>query len=282
MHHAAPPEAWKEWGGSGPTAVFGHANGFPPGAYRILLEELSRRFSVASFAARPLWPGSDPQSVTSWYDLAGDLVGELESRGVENVVGVGHSLGSVLGLMAAAADPIRFQALALVDPVIFTGVHSLFWGGLRGLGFGSRLPLIRGARRRRETFPDLEQVRHSYTGKSVFASWEPAVFDDYVRAAFVEADGGGVRLRYPKAWESRIFELTPATVWRDLVKIKVPMLFIRGASSDTFVAAAADRVRRQLDTARVIELAGTSHFVPMERPREVAQMIIDWADETGI
>ncbi len=60
------------------------------------------------------------------------------------------------------------------------------------------------------------------------------------------------------------------------------MLFIRGCGSDTFVAAAADRVRRQLDTARVIEVAGTSHFVPMERPREVARMIIGWADEIGI
>ncbi len=181
MLHTAPPEAWTEWGGNGPTAVFGHANGFPPETYRVLLEGLNRRFSVASFAARPLWPGSDPQAVTSWRDLAGDLGGALERRGVESVIGVGHSLGSVLGLIAAAADPSRFRALVLVDPVIFTGVHSLFWGGLRGLGFGSRLPLIRGARRRREAFSGLDEVRASYVGKSVFASWEPEVLDDYIR-----------------------------------------------------------------------------------------------------
>ena len=282
MHDAAPPEAWQDWGGNGPTAVFGHANGFPPGTYRILLEELSRRFSMATFAARPLWPGSDPQSVTSWRDLAGDLVGELERRGVNGAVGVGHSLGSVLGLLAAAADPSRFRALALVDPVIFTGVHALFWGSLKSLGFGSRLPLIRGARRRREIFPSLDEVRLSYAGKSVFATWDPQVLDDYIRTGFLEIEEAAVKLRYPKAWESKIFELTPASVWRDLVKIRVPMLFIRGSGSDTFVAAAADRVRRQLDTARVLEMAGTSHFAPMERPREVARLIINWADEIGI
>ncbi len=71
---------------------------------------------------------------------------------------VGHSLGGVLGLMAAAADPKRFSALALVDPVVFTGVHSLFWGALKGLGFGSRLPLIRGARRRRESLPGVSTM----------------------------------------------------------------------------------------------------------------------------
>lgn len=281
MFHCAPPEAWTEWGGNGRTAVFGHANGFPPATYRVLLEGLNSRFSVASFAARPLWPGSDPQAAKSWGDLAGDLVGELRRRGVEEAVGVGHSLGGVLDLMAAAADPNRFRALALVDPVIFTGVHSLFWGGLRGLGFGSRLPLIRGARRRRETFPDLEQVRASYAGKSVFASWEPEVLEDYIRSAFVETDGGAVRLRYPKLWESRIFELTPATVWRELKSLGVPMLFIRGGVSDTFVAAAAERVGRELENAHVVEVSGASHFVPMEKPREVARLITDWARGLG-
>ena len=282
MFHSAPPEAWTEWGGNGPTAVFGHANGFPPETYRVLFQELSRRFSMASFAARPLWPGSDPQLVNSWRDLAGDLGAELERRGVEGVLGVGHSLGSVLGLMAAAADRSRFQALALVDPVIFTGVHSLFWGGLKGLGFGSRLPLIRGARRRRESFADVNEVRASYAGKSVFAAWDPQVLDDYVGAAFVPDAAGGVRLRYPKMWEARIFELTPATVWRELKSLEVPMLFIRGAASDTFVAAAARRVGRDLKNARVVEVPGTSHFVPMEKPRDVARLITDWAAEIGV
>lgn len=278
---AAPREAWIEWGGEGRSVVFGHANGFPPETYRVLLEELCRSFSVASFAARPLWPGSDPEMVKSWRDLADDLGGELKRRGDESVLGIGHSLGSVLGVMTAMADPARFKALALVDPVIFTGALTLFWGVLKGLGFGTRLPLIQGARRRRDTFRSFEEVRSSYEGKSVFATWDRQVFDDYIRSGFVETDAGEVRLRYPKAWESRIFELTPSSVWRDLKALDLPMLVVRGAGSDTFTAAAADRMRRELPKTSVVELAGTSHFVPMEKPREVAGLIADWAREIG-
>jgi pimeloyl-ACP methyl ester carboxylesterase len=282
VHHTAPPEAWRNWGGQGPTLVFGHANGFPPETYRLLLEDLSRSFSVASFAARPLWPGSDPGSAGSWHDLAGDLGDELRRRRVEGALAVGHSLGSVLNVLAAAADPRRFRALALVDPVVFTGTHTLFWGALKGLGFGHRLPLIRGALRRRESYADVNEVRASYAGKSVFARWDPQVLDDYIGAGFVPDAACGVRLRYPKMWEARIFEMTPASVWRELQSLEVPMLFIRGAASDTFVAAAAKRAGRELDNAQVVEVAGASHFVPMERPREVGRLITDWVGEIGI
>ena len=279
---AAPPEAWIEWGGEGPPLVFGHANGFPPETYRILYEVLSSTFSVASFAARALWPGSDPQSVNSWHDLAGDLGREMDRRELEGVVGVGHSLGGVLGLLAAAADARRFKALVLIDPVVFSGYHRLFWGALKGLGLGPRLPLIRGARRRRDTFADIEEIRRSYSEKSVFANWNPQVLDDYIRAGFRKTEAGDVRLRYTKAWESRVFELTPANVWPEIAKIDVPMLFIRGASSGTFLSAAAGKARRKLATARVIEIPGCSHFVPMERPLEVAGLIVDWAHGIGV
>jgi pimeloyl-ACP methyl ester carboxylesterase len=282
VRDTAPPEAWIDWGGSGTPAVFGHANGFPPESYRLLLEELGRCFSVASFAARPLWPGSDPGSARSWRDLAGDLGDELRRRRVEGLLAVGHSLGSVLNVLAAAAEPRRFRALALVEPVVFTGAHTLFWGALRGLGFGRRLPLIRGALRRRESYADLQEVRASYAGKSIFATWNPQALDDYIGAAFVPDPTGGVRLRYPKVWEARIFELTPATVWRELKSLEVPMLFIRGGASDTFVAAAAKRADRELKTAKVVEVAGAGHFVPMERPFEVARLIVDWARRVGI
>lgn len=282
MQAKAPADAWIEWGGEGRKLVFGHANGFPPATYRAVLEALSLSFSVTTFAARPLWTGSDPWSVDSWHDLAGDLGGELDRRGVRGALGVGHSLGSVLGVMAAAVDRRRFAALALVDPVVFTGLNAVFWGALKGLGVGSRLPLVRGARRRRETFPGFKDVRASYEGKSVFATWEPKVLDDYIKSAFVETGSGEVRLRYPKAWEARIFELTPASVWSELRRLDLPLFVIRGADSDTFSVAAANRMRRELPRARVIDFAATSHFVPMERPREVAGLIVDWARELGL
>jgi pimeloyl-ACP methyl ester carboxylesterase len=274
---ASPPtEAWTEWGGRGTLFHFGHANGFPPGAYRLLFDELSAAFRVSTFAARPLWPGSDPAAIESWRPLAADLQAELGRRGHRGGIGAGHSLGSVLSVLAAADDPSLFAALVLVDPVIFAGVHALFWGLFKGLGLGGRLPLIRGARRRRESFPNLDAARSTYAGKSVFATWLPEALDDYVQAAFSGTDEGPVALSYPKAWEARIFEVTPASVWRELRRLQMPILVVRGVGSDTFRPAAARRIRRELPSATVVEMAGCSHFVPMERPHELAALIVDW------
>ncbi|MCU0234925.1 MAG: alpha/beta hydrolase [Thermoanaerobaculales bacterium] len=278
---APPREAWTEWGGEGPLLCFGHANGFPPETYRLLLGALTASFRVTSFAARPLWPGADPAAAGSWRDLADDLRGELVRRGAHGAIGAGHSLGSVLAVLAAAAEPGLFRALVLVDPVIFSGAHSLFWGAFKGLHLGHRLPLIRSARRRRERFPDRDAVRAAWSGRSVFGSWLPEVLEDYVRSGTVEDPNGGVTLRYPKAWEARIFELTPASVWRELRRIELPMLVLRGEGSDTFLEAAADRLGRELPSATVVELSGCSHFAPMERPQAVAGAVVAWWQRLG-
>ena len=145
-----PPEAWSEWGGNGPPLVFAHANGFPPATYRMFLEELSRQFQTTAFAIRALWQGSESSSIASWRELAGDFGQALSHRWGRPVIGVGHSLGGTLSIMAAAADASLFSALVLIDPVVFAGFHAIFWGALKGLGFSRRLPLIRGARRRRD------------------------------------------------------------------------------------------------------------------------------------
>lgn len=283
MEDTAPPtEAWSDWGGDGPPLVFAHANGFPPATYKRLLEALGGGFRVMAFAARPLWAGSDPLDVSCWEDLGEDFRRAMRRRGLQGVVGVGHSLGAVLSILAAAEDPGLFDAMVLVDPVVFARRQALFWGVLKNLGFGHRLPLIRGARRRRDRFPDVDAVRAAYAGKSVFSTWDPQVLEDYVHSGFCEVGNGEVALRYPKAWEARIFELTPASVWSQLRRLSVPMLFIHGAASDTFVAGAAKRVRRALSNAVVIEIPDTTHFLPMERPCEVAATIIDWHRNLGV
>jgi pimeloyl-ACP methyl ester carboxylesterase len=242
----------------------------------MLFKVLARQFHVTSFAARPLWPGSEPPTIVSWRDLGRDFGRILSDREIRRAIGVGHSLGGALSILAAAADPSVFRTLVLIDPVVFTGLQALFWGALKNLGFSNRLPLIRGARRRRDRFPDLDAVRSAYARKSVFSTWDPQVLEDYVQAGFTETGEGDVVLRYSKAWESRIFELTPASLWSDIRRVEVPMLVIRGASSDTFLPAAADRIRRQIPGATVVELPDTTHFLPMESPETVATTIIEW------
>jgi pimeloyl-ACP methyl ester carboxylesterase len=56
----------------------------------------------------------------------------------------------------------------------------------------------------------------------------------------------------------------------------VPTLIIRGAESDTFWAGTAARVRRANPNVRMEAIAKAGHLVPLERPQEVANLILDF------
>lgn len=276
-----PRSAWKWVGGEGAPLVFTHANGFPPETYRTLLEALFPHFQVATFSGRPLWSTGDPGGLESWHPMAADLEEAIEGHVREPVVALGHSLGGMLCALAAADRSDLISTLVLLDPVVFSGGHGAVWGWMKRFGMARGFPLVRGAERRRDVWPDRGAVRMSWADKSVFRRWDPRVFEDYLEHGVVERPDGSLVLRYPKAWEARIFEVCPHDEWSRLRRISSPVLVVRGERSDTLLPAAARRLARELPDARVIDLKGTSHFLPMERPEEVARLIIDFAADVS-
>jgi len=264
---------WREWGGDGPVLHFAHANGLPPGTYKQLFSELLPGFRVVTTDARPLWPGAHLPERLDWRTLATDLRQKLEERGHRGIIGVGHSLGGVLTLLAAARDTSLFKAVVAIDPVVFTGTRALMWAAIRLFGMTHRFPLVRGALRRRERWDDLDQVRRAFASKHLFRAWADGVLEGYLEDGFVPHPDGGITLRYPKLWEAKIFESAPTSVWRALKTLKVPTLFIQGSESDTFLDSARRRALRQVPGAETFVVDGASHFVPMERPQEVAGAI---------
>ena len=274
--------SWLDWGGEGPPLHFAHSNGFPPETFRMLFEILRTRHRVVSMEARPLWPGSDPREVLDWSQLADDLRLELDRRGIRGAIGVGHSLGAVTTLLAAAEDPSLFRAVVAVDPVLLAGWATVLWGTMKAVGLGDQLPLVRGARTRTDRFPDMGPSLDPYRRRRLFRHWLPEVFEDYWEAALVPDGAGGWTLRYPPRWEARIFRVSPHNVWPRIRRLRVPSLFIQGEHSDAFFPNAVRRVRRELPGARVEVFEGYGHCVPMENPRGLGEAILRFtAEVTG-
>jgi pimeloyl-ACP methyl ester carboxylesterase len=264
-------------GGQGPVLHLAHANGFPPGTYRLFAQALATRYQVVALPARPLWPGSRHGEAPTWRALAGDLLRGLEALGAPapGIVGVGHSLGGVLTLWAAIDRPDLFQAVVLIDPVILPP-HWLWWLRLaRAFGLDARQPFVQAALRRRRTWPDTQACFDHYRRKELFDRWSDDALRDYVRAATRQEDDG-LTLRYSPEWEAHIFGTVPADIWPDVPRLRVPCLVVRGEHSQTFLAPALARVARRLPAARIVTIPGAGHLLPMERPQETATAVLDF------
>jgi pimeloyl-ACP methyl ester carboxylesterase len=267
----------EDWGGTGPVLHLAHANGFPPGSYRKLIDLLKPRYRVVTLRGRALVPGSDPRTLASWHDLADELVHALRSRGLERVVGVGHSVGGVASLLASVKAPELFRAVVALDPVLVTGGRLLMLHAIALLGLRSRIPLASAARRRREAWATREEVAASYRNKALFRRFDPDSFQDYLTHGLVETPDGGVRLAIPAAWEARVFETIPVDVWRRLRSVPVPSLVVRGESTGTLTPEALERVRRTVPGVRTDVLPGT-HLFPLEQPEACARRILAFLD----
>jgi len=62
-------------------------------------------------------------------------------------------------------------------------------------------------------------------------------------------------------------------------RISAPVLVVRGALDWPEVAVAAERFVRELPDAREVVIAGCAHLPTMERPDEIARLVLEFLDE---
>lgn len=271
----------RDFGGEGPLLHLAVANGFPPACYRPLMEALRPVGHGVSLLPRPLWPdGEGPRRGITWYTLAEDLIQAFDALGWRGVIGIGHSMGGVITMVAAVRRPDLFSAIVLMDPVLMDPKVLQLFRVIRWLGLGPRLhPLARRARRRRRVWPSREAAAAHLRSRPLFAAWHPDAFAGYLEEGLRPASDGQVVLAYPPEWEVHIFVSVPHDAWRFVSQISVPTLVLRGAATDTFTAASEARFRRLKPDADFQVLPG-GHLFPMERPAEAAQAIHRWLSST--
>lgn len=136
-------------------------------------------------------------------------------------------------------------------------------------------PLIAGAQRRRRTFNDLDTVFRSYRSRDVFRYLNDESLRHYIEGITKPRDGGGFELVFSPEWEAHIYltGLRDFDLWKQLPKLKVPTLIIRGAETDTFLARTGDLVKKKNPNIQVVSLERSTHLVPLERPQEVFDLI---------
>jgi pimeloyl-ACP methyl ester carboxylesterase len=269
-----------DWGGSGRPAHFLHGNGFCAGTYAPFLRQLADDLHIVASDVRGHGGSAEfrfDAPIRHWEIFARDLGAVVERTLDPPVIGMGHSLGAVTTLIAAAAAPHLFSALVLIDPVLLP--LRLLWGLrlLRLFGMQGRVPRAILARRRRRVFKGkAEALRLFLAGRGIFKRWSPEFVEAYLECGLLEKDERTAVLKCDPEIEAQIFESVPVDIWNYFGKITCPVLALRGELSDVFLPAAAERLKKCFPGVEVAVISGTGHFPPMEKPLECAELIRDF------
>lgn len=215
-----------------------------------------------------------------WHPYSDDLLRFLSDFETDPVIGVGHSIGGIVTLRAAMREPKKFSALVLLDPVFFIPRVLTAWNFIRAIGLGEKAhPLIPAAQKRRREFKDLDVLFRSYRTKPVFRYLSDDSLKSYIAGITKpKADGSGYELVYTPEWETHIYltGLRDFDLWRGLADFDVPTLIIRGAETDTFLPSAEKLVKKKNRKIQIHTLEKATHILPLEYPKEVAEIIKDF------
>lgn len=259
------------------TIIFLHGLASSLYAWRHSMAALRDRYRVIAFdrpgcglSGRPLpgdWEGESPYS---WHSAAEQTIALMDILGVERAVLVGHSQGSMLGVLVAALHPERVEGLVLANTPTaarrFRPVSAEFVRWLRSVPQFRRLaPLLP-----RPFFGRNARVMMG------LAYYDPRRLSDET----IELELKATRV---KDWDRAFVEFMPTQtglhVPEAMAAVSAPTLVVAGRNDRTVPYRDQVRAARAIPGARLITFDETGHVVPEERPEAFIEVLEGFLDD---
>ncbi|HXN86958.1 MAG TPA: alpha/beta hydrolase, partial [Candidatus Binataceae bacterium] len=172
----------------------------------------------------------------------------------------------------ACERPGLISRAVLAEPVLFESptAPELEW----------RNPFLERTLKRRRVFESVDAMFENFARKPPFDTWERGMLRDYCEFGTCLNAQGRRELKCAPETEAQLYETS-----RDfdglgrILRADTPIVILFGDKSDSLSATLADSIAAKLHNGRVVMVPDTGHFMPMEKPVEVAQMTIDFLCE---
>jgi len=227
-----------------------------------------------------------------------DVLENIEQQG-EAVIGIGHSFGGVLTLLAAAKKPELFQSIILLDPPLFSVQKSALIKLLRALNIEDWVSPSGKSKKRRDHFESKSQAKTLFQANKLFKNFHPQTLNDYVTHGLTETDNAlfqanklfknfhpqtlndyvthgltekanDVELTIPVAKEVAIFHKSLTSFPKNIYKVKGTLVY--AAKNPILWPSDLRWINRKFAHFQVIPFPG-SHLFPLENPESTSLMI---------
>ena len=262
-----------DWGGEGETILFAHPTGFLGAVWMPILRRL-RAVGVTArlitYDQRGHGLSSKPDNDYDWSSFVTDTEAVMEEMHLEGVLGVGHSAGATTLAGVAAANPARLRRLVMIDPVLFPPELA------RMAAESGHNPMAARTRTRRTVWGSRRELFASFRKREPYDTWTDEALHAYVDEGTFERPDGEIELLCPARVEGHIYNSAASfDGYAALARVRAPILLLRGEASTTLDEERARLVLEVAPRARLITVPGTTHFIPMEKPDEVARLIAE-------
>ena len=243
---------------------FYHANGFPAETYRVLLNKIEGEVESPISVL-----GRDIPSLNGSYDSLVEEVVRDASMHKGTAIGIGHSFGAALAVLAQAKNPGLFKSLVLLDPPIFSRNKRIIIGILRKLNIEHYLTPAKYSMKRREVFDSKEEALEYFASKSLFKNVPKTTLEIYVAYGLVK-EQGKYRLTIPKDRETEIFLNLLTKVPKSISSVKGNLIY----AEDVRLLDDADLKwwKNAIPNVDITPFPG-SHMFPFEKPDQLANLI---------
>ncbi len=270
-----------------PVALLLHGTGFLGEIWDEIANGLAARYTVYALDRRG-HGASDKPGRYHFADFASDLAAAIDTLGLSNIYGIGHSAGATDLLLAAKLLPDRFARLFVMEPTVMD--PSVVPGSDARLSDQGEAA-VSGARRRQAEFASAAAAFERYRNAPAFAPWSEYALRAYITHGFAHLPDGRVRLLCSPDVETEIlrpiFEAmeqvyrgddrgNPFRWLRELNNC--PVRIATAEHSWPIYKEMAARASALIPDASRIAFDGVGHCVAQEAPARLRAALEEFAD----
>ena len=266
-----------DWGGSGLPIILLHGLASSARIWDFTAPLLAERFRALALDQRGHGLSDKPGSYT-FDDVTGDLAAFIAALGLERPVIAGHSWGAGVALQFAVDHPETPAAIALIDGGFLERLDAgMTWEQAEVM---MRPPEIDGV-------PVDTFIGFAQKWPDVAGLWSDQLQEMILSNLEVREERVYRRLPIPDHMKiaREIWEQKPSQLWE---RVRCPVLMVPAIKESADPQREAwtraklqgiETAKQALRNATVVPMEDTIHDIPIQRPKELAQAIIDFAAE---